>query len=127
VPSVYADASALVKLAVEEPESAGLRRYLQALDADVVTSVVAQVEVGRAVRRVGVTERDPLAGTFLVQLDDQIVAAAVELEPKTLRALDAIHLATAFQLRNELEALVAYDERLLAAAREAGLPTASPG
>jgi uncharacterized protein len=126
VPRVYADASALVKLAVEEPESAALRRYLEQLDADVVTSVVAQVEVGRAVRRVGATERNTLAGTFLVQLDDEIVAAAAELEPKTLRGLDSIHLATALQLRNELEALVAYDERLLAAARAAGLPTVSP-
>jgi predicted nucleic acid-binding protein len=44
----------------------------------------------------------------------------------TLGALDAIHLASALVLRRELTSFVSYDKRLLAAARDAGLPTASP-
>ncbi len=44
----------------------------------------------------------------------------------TLRAIDAIHLASALVLRRELTTFVSYDKRLLAAAKEAGLPTASP-
>lgn len=47
-----------------------------------------------------------------------------------LRALDAIHLATADQLLasgKTITAFVTYDKRLLACAAAAGLPTASPG
>ena len=43
-----------------------------------------------------------------------------------LRAIDAIHLASALILRDQLTTFVAYDKRLVAAAKEAGLPTASP-
>lgn len=43
-----------------------------------------------------------------------------------LRSLDAIHLATARVLGEELDAIVSYDERLLKAADDAGLPTLSP-
>ena len=39
---------------------------------------------------------------------------------------DAIHLASALTLRDQLTTFVAYDKRLVAAAKEAGLPTASP-
>ena len=46
--------------------------------------------------------------------------------PPTLRVIDAIHLASALAIRRELTAFVAYDKRLLAAAKAAGLPTASP-
>jgi predicted nucleic acid-binding protein len=44
-----------------------------------------------------------------------------------LRALDAIHLATALTLQDDLAVLVAYDRELLAAARAEGLTVASPG
>jgi len=44
-----------------------------------------------------------------------------------LRALDAIHLATALSLRDDLGVLLAYDRELLAAAAAEGLTTASPG
>jgi len=54
----------------------------------------------------------------------EVCAAGVR--PPTLRVIDAIHLASALAIRQELTAFVAYDKRLLAAARTAGLPTASP-
>ena len=44
----------------------------------------------------------------------------------TLRTLDAIQLATALSLASVLDAFVAYDERLLAAAAHHGLPIAAP-
>ncbi len=49
------------------------------------------------------------------------------MNPPALRALDAIHLATAERIGAQLGALIAYDERLLAAAEAHGLPVASPG
>jgi hypothetical protein len=48
------------------------------------------------------------------------------LPPRRLGTADAIHLASALAIRRDLSAFVAYDKRLLDAAAEAGLPTASP-
>lgn len=45
----------------------------------------------------------------------------------TLRSLDALHLAAAMSLGSDLAGIVAYDERLVDAASEQGIPTASPG
>ncbi|WP_247671909.1 hypothetical protein [Micromonospora sp. M61] len=60
-----------------------------------------------------------------------VVGQAFNAPEPTLRSLDAIHLATAQVLTNEsgaeLVAFVAYDRRLLDAAKAAGLATASPG
>jgi predicted nucleic acid-binding protein len=50
----------------------------------------------------------------------------VQLEPVALRALDAMHLATALRLRSQLAAFVSYDPRQLEAAEVLGLPVASP-
>jgi predicted nucleic acid-binding protein len=43
-----------------------------------------------------------------------------------LRALDAIHLASALALGHELEAFVAYDDRLCRAAAIRGLAVSAP-
>jgi len=47
--------------------------------------------------------------------------------PSSLRSLNATHLASAMRIQADLQVLVAYDKRLLSAAEEVGLPTASPG
>jgi antitoxin (DNA-binding transcriptional repressor) of toxin-antitoxin stability system len=68
---------------------------------------------------------------FRLETDRTIRATAAAFAEPTLRSLDAIHLATAQVLANEagstLTAFVTYDQRLLASARDAGFPTASPG
>jgi len=46
-------------------------------------------------------------------------------EPR-LRSLDAIHVMTALSLR-PIAVFLSYDKRQIAAARDAGLPTVSPG
>ena len=43
-----------------------------------------------------------------------------------LRSLDAVHLATAHELRTELTAFVCYDKRLCDSARAVGLPVEAP-
>ncbi len=48
------------------------------------------------------------------------------VEPPSRRTLDAIHLASAAVLADDLDALVTYDRRLAEAANALGLPTASP-
>jgi hypothetical protein len=44
-----------------------------------------------------------------------------------LRSLDAIHLATALLIRDDVETVLTYDARLRDAAEAHGLPTAAPG
>jgi predicted nucleic acid-binding protein len=41
--------------------------------------------------------------------------------------LDAIHLATALALRDDLQSVVTYDKRLATAVAGYGIPVASPG
>ena len=128
---VYLDSSAIVKLVVTEPESGALRQYLAAHD-DRIASRLARVEVFRALRRTsGGTKttlrraEQVLEAIALVAVDDPVLRDAAALEPRGLRSLDAVHLATALSV-DGLDAVVTYDERLQAAAVEAGLKVASP-
>lgn len=128
---LYVDASALVKLVVTEPESEALIELLSDRD-DLVTSAVAVVEVVRAARRVATSpaliERayDVTGAMHLLAVDREVLDRAAELEPVTLRALDAIHLASALSLGTDLEAMVVYDRRLADAAETFGLRALAP-
>jgi len=62
----------------------------------------------------------------LLPLDDAILDAATALRPTGLRSVDALHLATALSIRDEIGAFVTYDERLAVAATEHGLSVATP-
>lgn len=136
MPLFYADASALVKLLRDEPESPQLRTFLA--DADLVSCELVLAELPRAVRRAAAREpRLPLASLIaraaelleavaLLPLDRGLLAAAGALAEPALRALDAIHVAAAVDL-SPLDAFVSYDERQAAAARLAGLRTVAPG
>ena len=132
----YADTSALVKLVREEAESGALRAYVGG--ADLVSSELVLAEIPRAVRRA--VAQDPAlpldlllerAGELvdvlaLRPLDRALLAGAGALAEPALRALDAIHVASAVDL-DPIEAFVTYDERQAAAARLAGLRTTAPG
>jgi hypothetical protein len=124
VPTVFLDSSALVKLVVLEAETDALRAYLR--ECDVVISELAVTEVRRAGRRIGHDPASVLAQCDVVHLRSELLSRAAELDPVTLRTLDAIQLATALSLGPNLDAFVAYDERLLAAAAQHGLSTAAP-
>jgi uncharacterized protein len=136
VPVFYADASALVKRVWEEPDSKALRAFLA--DADLVSSEPILTEIPRAVRRAADDDprlpRDVLlerAGALLDAvalrpLDRPLLLAAGALDEPALRALDAIHVASAVDL-DPIDAFVTYDERQAAAARLAGLRTMAPG
>lgn len=129
--AVYLDASAVVKLIVDEPCSAELAEYLRRRQLS-IASRIADVEVRRAIARCGAFI-DPervervLAALMMVELDASLALAAGRLSPPTLRALDAIHLAAALELLPDLEAFVTYDHRLAEAATRAGLVVVSPG
>jgi len=62
----------------------------------------------------------------LVRVNDRILNAAGVLRPSELRSLDAIHLATANELGDELSAVVTYDDRMVTAARQLGFRVVQP-
>ena len=129
---IYFDSSALMKLIRAEDETAPLREWLNGRpEAPVVTSELGRVEVLRAARRAGrevmAEARAVVSDLALVPLDRGVQDLAVEIGGPLLRTLDALHLASALLLRDELTAFVAYDHRLVSAARAAGLPAVSPG
>jgi predicted nucleic acid-binding protein len=127
--AVYLDSSAIVKLVIREPETEALLAFLETRQIR-VTSALARVEVVRAVRRHGrpatTRAREVLDGLNLLALDDALLEDAAAIDANELRSLDAIHIASAQQLRAELDALVSYDERMLAAARALGVPVSRP-
>ncbi len=128
--ALYLDSSAFVKLVVEEVESSAVRTYLASHEARRVSSALLRTESLRAVRHLGpdalATVRDGLRRVDLIGIDDRILDAAGTLEPQVLRTLDAIHLATALAVGDDLAAIVTYDERMLDAARLVGLPAVTP-
>ena len=127
--ATYLDSSALVKLAVEEPESGALRRYLRRR-RPMVSSALARTEVLRALLLEGdeglARGRTVLARVELIRVNDRILHAAATLLPADMRSLDAIHLATAQQLATDLGRVVTYDEQMLAAAKRLGIRTVAP-
>jgi predicted nucleic acid-binding protein len=130
VSALYLDSSAFVKLAVEEPETAALQAFLGDAAVRRVSSALLRTESLRAVRHLGAdalaTVREGLRRIDLVAIDDRILDAAGTLEPRVLRTLDAIHLATAMAVGDDLDTIVTYDDRMVEAASFLGLSTATP-
>jgi predicted nucleic acid-binding protein len=140
---LYLDASAIVKLILEEAESPALRTWLGERPFG-VTSGLSTVEVRRTVHLyaertlAGATARrsaasdvaarteSVLSGIVVLDIDDAVLARAARVEPSVLRTLDAIHLASALTL-DDLDAFVTYDRELSDAASLAGLAVAAPG
>lgn len=95
-----------------------------------VSSALLRVESIRACGRYGAQyaadARAFLADVALVPLDDCVLAEASAIDPAELRSLDALHLATALSIRDEIGVFVAYDERLLAVATREGFTVLSP-
>jgi predicted nucleic acid-binding protein len=127
--AVYLDSSAIVKLAILEPESGALRRYLRRR-RPWVSSSLARTEVLRALLPGGekavAAGRAVLARCDLVRVNDHVLTRAGMLEPHELRSLDAIHLATAERLGRDIRELVMYDEHMAHTARQLGYRVSSP-
>src|SRR5438874_9967343 len=109
------DSCAILKLIVQEQESDALNEWLeQRPKSDLVTSMLSEVEVPRALRRSHPRVLGAVTGVlkrlYRIEINDEVRAAAY-LEP-ALRSLDAIHLATADSVvatGKTLEAFVTYD------------------
>ena len=120
----YLDSSAIVKLVVEEPETEALGSTLEAW-SELATSRLARVEVPRALAAKGEAAveagREVIDALLLVPLDDVVLDVAAALGPPVLRSLDAVHLASAISLGDDLGVLITYGERMLAAAGPVGV------
>ena len=125
----YLDSSAIVKLAVAEPESEALRRHLRRRRV-LVSSALARAEVVRALQPSGpaavAAGRSVLTHIDLCRVNDRVLADAGTLEPAELRTLDAIHLVTAQLFGAELIQIVTYDDRMSASAARLGIRSATP-
>ena len=126
----YLDTSALAKLVVAEPETDALRAWLAADDRNPVSCDLARTELMRAVRRLApdrvITTRAVLDAVTLFQLPTATFEEAGRLEPHLMRSLDAIHLASALSLGDDLDGLVTYDDRLADAAKANGVSVVAP-
>ena len=132
---LYADTSARVKLVVREAESEALGQALESW-GELATSAITAVELGRAVARAraepGAVVADEwtvlgvLAAVAEIPLTDDIRAAASTLAPLELRTLDAIHLASALSLGDDVAGVLTYDERMQRAATTHGLNSLAP-
>jgi len=127
----YADTSAAIKLLAEETHS---RAFAQFYDSDPkaewVSSALLRIELTRAVARVRPAllpdARDLLTAFSYIEIDEEVVDGAMNEPDRSLRSLDAIHLATARLLGPDLDALVTYHNRLASAATDAGLAVLAP-
>ena len=127
----YVDTSTLAKLVMREPEGAALRRWLGRHDGSLVSSDISRTELIRATRRVAPTHvrqaRAVLDAVVLARVTPEICDSAGLLGPAELRSLDAIHVATALALGDELDGIVVYDSRFREAASSVGIETIAPG
>lgn len=127
---VYVDTSAALKLLVQEQESDAVGTYLEGIRASgwrLVSSLLMHTELHCAAnRRPEQVEHaavaDVLSAFDLLHLDAGDLTTAAAL-PGGLRALDALHLASA--LRVGADALLVYDHELAAAAAAAGVRVVS--
>lgn len=122
----YFDASAIVKLSNLESHSQSLIDYLEQ-DVEAFTSVIAEIEVVRALRRAGAVREHAIKGFYLLAVDEDVRREAVELSPAALRSIDALHVATALMVADRDLEFVTYDDRQADAARQAGLKVVQPG
>jgi predicted nucleic acid-binding protein len=128
---IYLDSAAVVKLAHAEPESAALRSWLdERAETQWISSVLTEIESFRALAQYAPEAASRLPAVLdlidLIDLDQRIRMLARTVTAVTVRSLDAIHLGTALCSRPSLTSFVAYDKRLLDAAKAAGLPIESP-
>jgi predicted nucleic acid-binding protein len=126
----YLDTSALVKLVVAEAESAALQQWLAESPRQPVACDLVRTELMRAVRRAAPDRapraRQVLDSLVLAQVTSSLFEQAGRIEPTDLRTLDAIHLAAALDLGDDLDGFVSYDDRLNRAAERAGITVLSP-
>jgi uncharacterized protein len=133
----YLDTSAAVKLVQEEPGSKALVAWLGEGEEqgegerELASSMLLHTELLRATRRARpdllAAARALLDHVALLDVSREVCDRAGLLEPDGMHSLDALHLASALALAEDLEGIVTYDTRLRDAALALGLDVVAPG
>ncbi len=128
--AAYIDASALVKLFKAERETAAFRAALGDWPVQVASELI-RVEAVCTARRLGdkrllARANAAMERINLIPISPQIIELATAAYTPPLRAMDAIHLATALTMRGDLGAIFVYDDDLHAAARTQQLNPLAP-
>ena len=139
----YLDTSSLVKLYVEEPESEAVKGLVARSDA-VSTSLVAYAEARAAFARkyweraftksqfkkVKDSLNKDWSHLLIITVSKEIALSAGDLAEKhNLRGFDAIHLASAITIKQELQSSVVFscaDEKLQKASMQEGFDQPRP-
>ena len=125
----YLDTSAFVKAPLGERDARALAAAADEWGMR-ASSAMLRVEATRAAARVGAPAVEAVGAALrrvvLVPVDDEVLDIAAHVADPGVRSLDAIHLATALSLGDDLGVLLTYDARMADAARSLGLPVASP-
>jgi predicted nucleic acid-binding protein len=127
--SWYLDSSAILKYVFAEPERPAM---VKALTSQAISSELARLEVKRAVYRINPKDialaNEELSRVNFVSISNQILTVAESFTGSvTLATLDAIHVATAISLGNQIDGIITYDKQMLTNARNMGIKVLSPG
>jgi predicted nucleic acid-binding protein len=128
--TAYFDSSALVKFVIREPESDALKIAVRKHRRR-ISSVIGCVEFDRALRRKLSGEDAARASLSIsekldvIPVSASIAALAGSIEPP-LRSLDAIHLATALRLHDQIDTVYCYDRRLAESMVKLGFSVEAP-
>ena len=127
---IYLDASALVTQVLRRPNFGELNAFLADHSGHRgSTSTVGVIETVRNCDRTGSFPN--LMNQLLRQYNELKVTGEIRNRaaylPGGLSTLDAIHVATAETLGEELISFVTYDRTMARVAKSRGLPVASPG
>jgi uncharacterized protein len=127
--SWYLDSSAILKYVFAEPERPAM---VKALTSQAISSELARLEVKRAVYRINPKDialaNDELSRVNFVSISNQVLTVAESFTGSvTLATLDAIHVATAISLGNQIEGIITYDKQMITNAGLMGIKVLSPG
>lgn len=126
----YLDSSAALKLIVTEGSTAALRAWAERARPEFIACDLVRTEVLRACRRHSsdaITRgRSVLEAITLFPVSTDLYLSAAFLDPAGLRTLDAVHLAAALSLGDDISGVVTYDERLAEACVAHGLQILAP-
>lgn len=119
----YVDTSAALKLIIDESESAALARAIDEEQPELVACLLLETELRRTAQRNPALTQQMVSGVLdgisLYGAPASLFAEAGLLPGARLRSLDALHLAAAIRLG--VDRVVAYDTRMVEAARDLGL------
>jgi uncharacterized protein len=130
--NVYVDSSVLLRVVLGEPARLPIwSKITNAISSELIrleclrTIDRARIRLGQEDRRIASYRADALEAVDalgLVALDGAVLARASEPFPTLLGSLDAIHLATALLIRDDVEdmAFATHDDELGIAARASG-------